>query len=66
MVYKFLTILRNSQETFFLESVYVEVGNYGLQACNVREKKQFCKVFFGISENLEHPFFSEHCQKKYL
>ena len=34
--------------------MYVEVGNYGLQACNVRERKLFCKVFVGVSENLKH------------
>ena len=55
------TISEYSKETFFLEPVFAEVRNSGLQGCSVRKKKgQFCKDVFGIFEILEYPFLFEH------
>ena len=34
----------------------------GCRAVALEKKAQFCKYFFGIFENLEHPFLSEHSQ----
>ena len=43
---KFPTFLEYSQETYFLESFFVKVGNSGLQACNVREKGAISQTLF--------------------
>ena len=50
---KLPTISEYSKKTFFLESVFAEVRNSGLQDCNVREKRDsFGKVFWGSFEFL--------------
>ena len=39
-------------ETFFLESVFAKAGSFGLQASNVREKRDsFAKIFFFDFQN---------------
>lgn len=44
------------QETFFLESDFVEVKNYGLQASNVKEKGAVLyKTLFEFYEIIEQP-----------
>ena len=49
------TISENSREPFLLEAVLADVGNCGMQACNVKK--------WGIFELLAQPFLSEHFQK---
>ena len=44
---KLPTISEYSKKTFFLESVFAEVRNSGLQDCNVREKGTVLERFFG-------------------
>ena len=58
-----LTISEHSKKTFFLGSFLTEVRSSGLQACNVSEKEDFCKYFFGIFEILENSFLSELFKK---
>ena len=47
----------------FCLGVLVEVGNFALQACNVREKDTHLRKLLGNFEILEYPFFFEHFQK---
>ena len=45
-------VAEHSQEAFLLESVFVEVRNSGLYACNVREEGRICKDFLKFSNFL--------------
>ena len=47
----------------FVGVCFVEVGNFDLQACNLREKGTHLQRLLGIFEISEYPFFSEHFWK---
>ena len=47
----------------FCWGVFIEAGNFALQACNVREKGTHLRKLLGNLEILEYPFFFEHFQK---
>ena len=48
---KVSAISEYSQEAFFLEFVFAEVRNSGLQDCSIRKKRDsFAKIFFGFSK----------------
>ena len=51
----------------FLEPVFTEVRNSGLQGSSVREKRTVSQkmFFFGIFKILEGPFFSEYFKYVY-
>ena len=53
----------HSHETFFLESVLVELEILDCSNITSDKKRQFCRYIFGICKILEHPFSSEHLQK---
>ena len=44
----------------FCWGVFIELGNFALQACNVREKGTNLRKLLGNFKNLEYPFFFEH------
>ena len=59
-----MTVSRQkSQETLLLGSVFVEVGNFALQPCNVTETSTNLRRLLGNFEILEYPFSFEHFQK---
>ena len=47
----------------FCWGVFLEVGDFALQAYNAREKGTHLRKLLGNSEILEYPFFFEHFQK---
>ena len=47
-----LDISELTRETFFLVSVFVEVGNSGLEPVTRERKRQFCKILGRIFETL--------------
>ena len=53
------TVSEHSKKTFFLGFFLAEVRGSGLQACNVSEKEDFCKLFIRIFEIFENSFLSE-------
>ena len=46
-----------------MRSIFVEVANFDLQACDLREKGTHLQRFGGIFEISEYRFFYEHFQK---
>ena len=48
------TVSEHPKKTFFLGFFLVEVRSSWLQACNVSEKEDFCKLFLGIFEIFEN------------
>lgn len=70
MPWKFLALKyfrEQSQEKFFLEPDFVEVRNFQLQVCNVKEKGAILdKGLFEIFEILEQRYPSKHIRRKYL
>ena len=47
----------------FCWGVFIELGNFALQACNVREKGTNLRNLLGNFKSLEYPFLSEYFQK---
>ena len=60
---KLPTISEHSKETFYLEFVFPEVKNCGLQVYNVGKKVKTCKDFSGVFKLFEQLFLSEYFPK---
>ena len=62
----FATIPEQSQETLFLEFGFVEVGNFELQVCNVRERGTLSIHFVWSFRNFRTSFPFSALQEKYF